>query len=123
MIPITRRATKRNTARYVGRDRSHRRHSRRIATRIELHTTSADRRRTLALELAHRPGGVLAAKVHLKHVSVATTEGYAARPGGSQGHFLSEIAKEERVRDLALTIQAFNDYQAGVLPAGPGEAR
>ncbi|MEV4180602.1 hypothetical protein AB0J28_04045 [Streptosporangium canum] len=34
-------------------------------------------RRTLAIELAHRPGGVLAAKIHLKHVAVATTEGYA----------------------------------------------
>ena len=37
-------------------------------------------RRTLAMELAYRPGGVLAAKVHLKHVAVATTEGYASRP-------------------------------------------
>ncbi|MEU3743520.1 hypothetical protein AB0E78_41565 [Streptomyces sp. NPDC032198] len=34
-------------------------------------------RRTLALSLAHRPGGLLAAKIHLKHVSVVTTEGYA----------------------------------------------
>jgi hypothetical protein len=34
-------------------------------------------RRTLALELAYRPGGVLASKIHLKHVAVATTEGYA----------------------------------------------
>src|SRR5436309_4867642 len=37
-------------------------------------------RRTLAIELAYRPGGVLAAKIHLKHVAVATTEGYASRP-------------------------------------------
>src|SRR5207245_424228 len=37
-------------------------------------------RRTLAIELACRPGGVLATKIHLKHVSVATTDGYAARP-------------------------------------------
>jgi integrase len=34
-------------------------------------------RRTLAIELAYRPGGLLAAKVHLKHVSAATTEGYS----------------------------------------------
>ncbi|MEV6675114.1 site-specific integrase [Streptomyces sp. NPDC051162] len=34
-------------------------------------------RRTLALEMAYRPGGVLATKIHLKHISVATTEGYA----------------------------------------------
>ena len=37
-------------------------------------------RRTLAVELAYRPGGLLAAKVHLKHVSVVTTEGYAIKP-------------------------------------------
>jgi hypothetical protein len=34
-------------------------------------------RRKLALSIAHRPGGLLAAKVALKHISVATTEGYA----------------------------------------------
>jgi hypothetical protein len=64
-------------------------------------------------------GGHVAAQ-HLKHVSVATTEGYAARPGGSQGHFLSEVAKEEQARNLDLTVQAFQDYRTGVLPAGPG---
>jgi integrase len=37
-------------------------------------------RRTLSLEMAYRPGGVLAAKIHLKHVATATTEGYASRP-------------------------------------------
>jgi hypothetical protein len=37
--------------------------------------------RTIAQEIAYRPGGLLAAKIALKHVSVATTEGYAARPG------------------------------------------
>ncbi|MFF8785026.1 hypothetical protein [Streptomyces sp. NPDC015125] len=40
-------------------------------------------RRTLALAIAARPGGLLAAKVALKHISVATTEGDAARPGTS----------------------------------------
>ncbi|MEL5957949.1 integrase [Streptomyces sp. CLV115] len=33
-------------------------------------------RRTLALSIAQRPHGLLATKWHLKHVSVATTEGY-----------------------------------------------
>ena len=51
-------------------------------------------RRTLARELAYRPGGLLAAKFALKHVSVATTEGYAARPGGAQGKLLAEIAED-----------------------------
>ena len=49
-------------------------------------------RRTLALSIAQRPHGLMAAKVHLKHVSVATTEGYAARPGGHQAAFLAEVA-------------------------------
>ncbi|MDN3061076.1 site-specific integrase [Streptomyces sp. SRF1] len=34
-------------------------------------------RRTLSLEMAYRPGGVLATKIHMKHIAVATTEGYA----------------------------------------------
>ncbi|WP_046497388.1 hypothetical protein [Streptomyces odonnellii] len=33
-------------------------------------------RHTLALEMAYRPGGVLATKIHFKHIAVATTEGY-----------------------------------------------
>ena len=56
-------------------------------------------RRTLARELAYRPGGLLAAKIALKHVSVATTEGYAARPGGAQGKLLAEIAEDEADRN------------------------
>ncbi|MGW6871325.1 site-specific integrase [Streptomyces xanthophaeus] len=77
-------------------------------------------RRTLAMSLAYRPGGLLAAKIHLKHVSVATTEGYAHRPGGAQGLFLAEVGEAEREHHLELTAAAFRDYQAGVLPAGPG---
>ena len=59
-------------------------------------------RRTLAMELAYRPGGVLAAKVHLKHVAVATTEGYASRPGGAQAELLAEVNQHESERNLAL---------------------
>ncbi|MFD7163717.1 site-specific integrase [Streptomyces violascens] len=77
-------------------------------------------RRTLALEIAHRPGGLLAAKVQLKHLSVVTTEGYAHRPGGAQAKFLAEIGREEYSRNEALTLQAFRDYQDGKRPAGPG---
>ncbi|WP_405738564.1 site-specific integrase [Streptomyces sp. NBC_01525] len=77
-------------------------------------------RRTLALAIAQRPGGLLAAKVALKHISVATTEGYAARPGGSQRLFQAEIEEAEEVHRIALTVQAFRDVQAGILPAGPG---
>lgn len=83
---------------------------------INLRTT----RRTLAMELAHRPGGLLAAKIHLKHVSVVTTEGYAARPGGSQAEFLADISAEEQVRNQDLTLEAFRDAQQGIMPTGPG---
>ena len=77
-------------------------------------------RRTLAMELAYRPGGLLAAKLHLKHISVATTEGYAARPGGAQARLLAEVSEHEQQRNLELTLQAFRDYQQGIHPSGPG---
>ncbi len=77
-------------------------------------------RRTLACELAYRPGGLLAAKIALKHVSVATTEGYANRPGGAQARLLAEIGEHEAGRNLQLVLAEFRNYQAGVMPAGPG---
>jgi hypothetical protein len=77
-------------------------------------------RRTLALELAYRPGGVLAAKLHLKHIAVATTEGYASRPGGAQAALLAEVNKHESERNLALVWEEFGNYQQGILPAGLG---
>ena len=77
-------------------------------------------RRTLALTIAQRPHGLMAAKVHLKHASVGTTEGYAARPGGQQAAFIAEISAEEEVEHLRLTAAAYRDYQRGVLPTGNG---
>lgn len=75
-------------------------------------------RRTLALSIAERPGGLLAAKVALKHISVATTEGYAARPGGSQRLFHAEMQEAEEAHHVQLTVEAFRDVQAGIMPAG-----
>lgn len=77
-------------------------------------------RRTLAIALAARPHGLMAAKVHLKHVSVATTEGYTARPGGQQAAFIAEVSAAEQAEHLALTVAAYQDYQRGVLPTGHG---
>ncbi|MEU8928094.1 site-specific integrase [Kitasatospora sp. NPDC048545] len=77
-------------------------------------------RRTLSLEMAYRPGGVLASKIHLKHIAVATTEGYASRPGGAQAELLAEVNKHESERNLQLVLEEFRNYQQGVLPAGPG---
>ncbi|MGH2955151.1 MAG: site-specific integrase [Solirubrobacterales bacterium] len=76
-------------------------------------------RRTLAIELAYRPGGVLAAKLHLKHIAVATTEGYASRPGGAQAELLAEVNKHEAERKLELVWAEFRNYQQGIMPAGP----
>jgi hypothetical protein len=70
--------------------------------------------------MAYRPGGVLAAKIHLKHIATATTEGYASRPGGAQAELLAEVNKHEADRNLELVLAEFRNYQQGVLPAGPG---
>ena len=52
-------------------------------------------RRTLALELAYRPGG-------------------------AQAELLAEINKHEADRNLGLLWTEFRNYQQGVMPAGPG---
>jgi hypothetical protein len=90
------------------------------ATRTQPHTVTAERRRTLSLEMAYRPGGVLASKIHMKHCVVATTEGYASRPGGAQGELLAEVNNHEADRNLELVLAEFRNYQNGILPAGPG---
>src|SRR6266851_1011543 len=77
-------------------------------------------RRTLALTIAQRPHGLMAAKVHLKHVSVATTEGYAARPGGHQAAFMAEITAQEEAEHMRLTVAAYEEYRRGILPSGKG---
>ncbi|MET9357423.1 hypothetical protein ABZY14_31280 [Streptomyces sp. NPDC006617] len=63
---------------------------------------------------------MLASKLHLKHIAVATTEGYASRPGGAQAELLAEVNKHESDRNLALVLEEFRNYQQGILPAGPG---
>lgn len=72
------------------------------------------------MEMAYRPGGLLASKIHMKHIAVATTEGYASRPGGAQAELLSEVNKYESERNLQLVLEEFRNYQQGILPAGPG---
>jgi len=77
-------------------------------------------RRSLAIEMAYRPGGVLATKIAMKHVTVATTEGYAARPGGAQARLLAEVSHHEQERNLGLLLEEFRNYQQGIMPSGPG---
>jgi hypothetical protein len=69
-----------------------------------------------------RPGGLVAAKIHLKHISVATTESYSSRPGEAQSELLAEVNKHEQERNLDLVLREFRNYQQGIMPAGP-EAR
>ena len=59
-------------------------------------------------------------KFHLKHIAVATTEGYASRPGGAQAELLAEVNKHESERNLDLLWDEFRNYQQGIMPAGPG---
>ena len=42
------------------------------------------------------------------------------RPGGSQALFRAEVQEPEEEHHLRLTIDAFRQFQAGQLPAGPG---
>ena len=53
-------------------------------------------------------------------VAVATTEGYASRPGGAQAELLAEVNQHESERNLALLWDEFRNYQQGIMPAGPG---
>ncbi len=79
-------------------------------------------RRTLAQELGYRPGGLLAAKVHLKHVSAATTEGYTSRPSGAQAKLLAEIGEHEASRNLTLVAMDRRVALRGQRCACPGSA-
>ena len=77
-------------------------------------------RRTLALELAYRPGGVLAAKIHLKHVSAATTEGYAIPARRRPGQAARRDRRARGGTKPAAGLTEFRNYQDGIMPAGPG---
>src|SRR5260370_35704053 len=68
-------------------------------------------RRSLAIEMAYRPGGVMATKIAMKHVTVATTEGYAARPGGDQAMRRAEVSNREHDPNLAILLQGLRNYQ------------
>jgi len=52
-------------------------------------------------------------------VAIATTEGYASRPGGAQAELLTEVNKHEAERNLELVWAEFRNYQQGIMPAGP----
>lgn len=70
-------------------------------------------RRTLARQLAFRPHGVIASKVHLKHLSVTITEGYFGPRGESAAQFLAEVEASEREAKLQTMLQRFEQWEAG----------
>ena len=78
-------------------------------------------RRTLARETGLPARRAARRKTAPQAHGVATTEGYAARPGGAQGELLAEIAEDEA--DHKLQTRAGRVPQLsrhGILPAGPG---
>jgi integrase len=77
-------------------------------------------RRTLARLLGFRPHGVLAGKVHLKHVSVATSEGYYGRAGSSAAAFLADVDRERTRARLETTTRLYAEWVAGAPMTGPG---
>lgn len=79
-------------------------------------------RRTLARLLGFRPHGVLAGRVHLKHVSVATSEGYYGRAGSSAAAFLADVERERARARLETTSRLYKEWAAGAPVAGPGRA-
>jgi hypothetical protein len=79
-------------------------------------------RRTLARLLGFRPHGVIAGKIHLKHVSVVTSEGYYGRAGSSAAAFLAEVEQETARARLETTKRLYADWVAGQPIAGPGRA-
>ena len=68
------------------------------------------------------PAGLLkpVREATLNACGVATTEGYASRPGGAQAELLAEVNKHEADRNLELVRAEFRNYQQGIMPAGPG---
>ncbi len=122
MSCLTEKEGKRNTARHHPRESSAPESAAPNRYTELPNTGSAERSRTLAVELAYRPGGLLATKIQLKHVSCATTEGYAARPGGAQSRLLAEISREESKRNLELTMAEYQRHLQGIQPSGPGAA-
>jgi len=77
-------------------------------------------RRTLARAIAWRPGGVIAGKIHLRHISVATTEGYAGSPGESASAFIAEIEAERRIVNRETAAKVVAAVERGEPVAGLG---
>ena len=66
-------------------------------------------RRTLARQLAYRPHGTIASKIHLKHVSATITEGYWGAAGESAELFLEEVERESKEARITKLVSQFKE--------------
>jgi hypothetical protein len=105
VIPVTHRTRKRNTGLYVGSEGTHLRPGVPVATRIDMHTTSADRRRTLAWHIARRPGGLAALAVQYGHLRTIVSEGYSNRSRDG----IDKLVDVETARDIAERLSDLNE--------------
>ena len=82
------------------------------------HFTTRQFRRTLARELAFRPHGTIASKIHLKHVHAAVSEGYWGPSGEAAQEFLKEVEKQAQEVKQEQILKLFHAFQAGKPMAG-----
>lgn len=76
-----------------------------IATRTQLHTASADRRRTIAWHIARLPGGRVALAIQYAHLRATASEGYSGRAR----HGLQRVLDIETARATADYLNRVND--------------
>jgi hypothetical protein len=86
------------------------------------HLCGRQLRRTLARLLGSRPHGVIVGKIHLKHISVVTSEGYYGRAGSSAAAFLAEVEQQAALARIETTKRLYADWTAGQPMTGPGRA-
>lgn len=72
----------------------------------------------MARALAFRPHGVVAGKVHLKHLHIATSEGYYGRANSSLAAFHDEIESEAASARLEAVKNRYLAYMDGAGVAG-----
>jgi hypothetical protein len=77
------------------------------------HLVPTQFRRTLARQLAFRPHGTIASKIHLKHIHATVTEGYWGPHGESAQAFLAEVEREEREARHELMRKRYEEFTRG----------
>jgi hypothetical protein len=75
--------------------------------------TTRQFRRTLARQLAFRPHGTIASKVHLKHISATISEGYWGPRGESVEQFLGELDEAEQEARVANIQKQYQSWEQG----------